>query len=127
MSKWLISLSNGETIDEMDLKSENASDPSPWNKLMQRLEKEKDLHITQIRLQVRGRTYTAPASSQKAKFPSNCEIKNHRYFGRISQDSFGQSEHYICFEFEVKDILIRQIVSRQTGDSWIEVFENAKM
>ena len=54
MSKWIASMSDGSTIIE----KWEPGKASPWIRL-KRLCKEKNLKITQLRLQVNGKTYTA--------------------------------------------------------------------
>lgn len=54
MSKWIASLSDGSTVVEKWIKGE----VSPWSKLKE-VCKTKGVKITQLRLQVNGKTYTS--------------------------------------------------------------------
>ena len=50
---WAASLNNGETVFES---SQAAGEMSAWRQLLKRLKDEPDLQITQLRLQIAGRT-----------------------------------------------------------------------
>jgi len=59
MSKWIVSLSDGSTVIE---KWEEGK-LSPWIRLKEMC-KERNLKITQLRLQVNGKTYTSVKGAQ---------------------------------------------------------------
>ena len=61
---WIVSLSNGATVKEIDLYEPN--EDSPWNKLMKYIEvKNGEVFITSLRYVMKGTTYVIPSKSKK--------------------------------------------------------------
>jgi len=123
MGKWIISLSNGETIveDSNRLNEIYEDNRSSYRKLMNYCEDNK-LKITGIRIQVAGRTHTFSASP-KAKFPCYLEIKEigHRRRVKFALNGKESAEQYINYYIIIGNIKIILWVCEKSGDSWLDV------
>lgn len=122
-AKWLISLSNGETIleDNNRLNDIYSDNRSPYQKLMQYCE-DNGLKITGIRLQVNGVTHTF-SSSPKAKFPTVLDIKEIGYRRRAELTAGGgtKEESYIRYYVIIGCHKFSLWLDEKTGDSWLNV------
>ena len=121
--KWIVSLSDGRTLEEAQLCDE-PSRISPWGKLEEILAGE-DIYITQLRVQVLGRTYSSISRSGRAKYPSS--MKPHRYIciRRMGVDGLNPGmvyDHCIGMQVELDSgMKIVTWVDIYTEDSWQQV------
>jgi len=123
MGKWIISLSNGETIIENserlnELYSDNRS---TYQKLLQYM-KENNLLIRSIRIQVNGRTHTF-SISPKGKFPTFIEVKDIGYRRKFTMNSNGEKEEFINYYIIIGNIKMMMWIDENSGDSWMQCEE----
>ena len=105
-SKWLVSLSDGSTVVEQWVPGE----PSPWQRLLGTLSST-GLHITQLRLQVGGRTYSSMSNAEGY------------YQARLVTTSCGgpSVEERHGLGYITSDRLHMMWVGAETGDVWHEI------
>ncbi|RLG36307.1 MAG: hypothetical protein DRN91_08285 [Candidatus Alkanophagales archaeon] len=102
---WIASLSNGETVFEEWIPGQ----PSPWLRLLQRLEEE-GLAVTQLRLQVRGRTYCCIPHAD-AYFQAH----------RTSMSLYGKQRGFLRGIGSVVGDTVYILWVNEQGDCWQEV------
>jgi hypothetical protein len=125
-SKWLVSLSDGQTIRE-DKLLEEKPEISAWLRLKEYLLENKDKHITSIQLIVNGYIYNTPnIVNPKANDGNPCHLFFHKksdfvFIGDVSKDEYygfsyriGAYRHYLWVKLkgnevftEIRDIKIR--------------------
>ena len=122
--KWIVSLSDGRTIMEDDLCDEPQR-ISPWGKLEEILAADDGVHITQLRVQVGGRTYTSLSSSDRSKFHSRQKPVHYMCLRRMGVDALNPGQvHMHCIGMQAEldsGMKILQWVDVYTGDSWQQI------
>ena len=97
--RWVVGLSNGDTLVEgKGIVSRVTGELSPWLKLQQYLEENKDVIITSLSMRAGDKHVNLPSNKPKfnGQIPSgfNC-------FRKVAFDVLvggGGAEHYICIE-----------------------------
>ena len=123
---WTANLNNGETYAETELTV--AGEKSAFQKLMD-IMLEKAANITGFRFQNNGVTHNAPSMSPKAKFPSTVPFSlDYRRRATQSLTSGGvMTEQRFCrYIVRTKDLKISLWIEDATGDSWMQIEEEAK-
>lgn len=122
--KWIVSLSDGSTLEEETLCDEPRR-ISPWSKLVEEILPSREVHISQLRVQVLGKTYTCPSRSDRSKFPSSIKPTGYMCMRRIGFNALKPSEVLMnCIGMEVSfpnGMRITTWVDVYTGDSWQQV------
>jgi hypothetical protein len=126
--KWIVSLSNGETLEEGQIR-EWEGNLHPWSKLIAYC-KEKELTITGTRVQVNGATHMCPSFTDRAKFKSDMKSPNFAdnqpvvFRGKASIDSFGNKENMYQLHFQINEpTRITWVIDAETGDTWLRLSE----
>ena len=121
--KWIVSLSDGRTVGEDDGDIlQHSQRVSPWGRLQEILQEE-GVRITQLRVQVLGRTHTSVGTSPRGKFPSEGD-PSYLCMRRMGVDALRPSaveEHYIGMEVEMGGRKYTTWVDIYSGDSWQQV------
>jgi len=121
--KWIVSLSDGRTLEEGELCDEPQR-ISPWAKLEEIMEAD-GVHITQLRVQVGGRTYSSISSSDRSKFCSTRKPVHYMCLRRMGVDGLNPSRvHMHCIGMQAElntGMKVLQWVDIYTGDSWQQI------
>lgn len=122
--KWIVSLSDGSTYDEEQL-SDEPRRISPWSKLIQEVLPQRKAHITQLRVQVLGRTYTSISKSDRSRFPSGIKPVGYMCLRRAIVDGLAphrSGENYIGMEVTMSNgIKLITWIDIMNGDSWLQI------
>ena len=128
-AKWLLSLENGETLDEEEVRKW-PTNLSPWQKAINYC-KEKDLKITSMRVQVNGITHMSPAFTDKAKFKSDMQSPNFAdgqpviFRGRKEKNiSSGHEQDFYQMHFQINvPTRITWYIDENDGCTWLRFSE----
>jgi len=124
--KWIVSLSDGTTYDEEQL-SDEPRRISPWSKLIQEVLPQRKAHITQLRVQVLGRTYSSIGKSERSRFPSSIKPVGYLCLRRSIADGLNPGggrgrEDYIGMEVTMSNrTKTTTWIDIRSGDSWQQI------
>lgn len=124
--KWIVSLSNGHTYSEEDMADEPAR-ISPWSKLVDEVLPRERAYITQLRIQVLGRTYTCLPNSDRSKFHTKVKPISYLCMRRCAVDAFdvknsaSRTDHIGMWAELPNGWKITTWVDVYTGDSWQQI------
>jgi len=120
--KWIVSLSDGRTLDE-DILSDEPQRISPWGKLLEILARD-SVYITNLRVQVLGRNYNCVSRSDRARYVSDIQPTGYMCYRRVGIDALRPGmvqSHCIGMEAQFNGYKVITWVDVYTGESWIQV------
>jgi len=120
--KWIIGLSNGETIKENEGIASSGQEFSPWWSLQNYI-KENDLKITSLYLAKGNKHFNLP--SIKPKFKGDTPI-GYNCLTRVATDSLvgssANDEYYRCAEAIYKDFKVQLYVDElDDNKAWVNI------
>ena len=121
-AKWVVGLSNGETLVEGKGKTSFIDgESSPWNKLQQYI-KENDLTIQSLGIWIGDKHFNLPSVKPKFGGASPLKYNCFRMFASDLGSGKPNVQHYTCAEAIYKDYTVRMLIDEQDTDKmWIDI------